>query len=116
MPRKPKQTKEQTKAQPNRSKKRTRKQESGIGNRESVPIDGAMPKSKLQATKLKTQNSKLKTPELTPEQTALIEEFRSRYPFPLDEFQEEAIARLVMDESVMVAAPTGTGKTVLAEF
>src|SRR5437867_1279223 len=46
----------------------------------------------------------------------LIEEFRARYPFPLDPFQEEAIAHLAMDESVMVAAPTGTGKTVVAEF
>src|SRR5215218_7894094 len=46
----------------------------------------------------------------------LIAEFRARYPFPLDQFQEEAIAHLANDESVMVAAPTGTGKTVVAEF
>jgi ATP-dependent RNA helicase HelY len=46
----------------------------------------------------------------------LIEQFKARYPFPLDPFQEEAIAHLANDESVMVAAPTGTGKTVVAEF
>lgn len=46
----------------------------------------------------------------------IIEQFRARYSFPLDPFQEEAIAHLANDESVMVAAPTGTGKTVVAEF
>ncbi len=46
----------------------------------------------------------------------LLQEFRARYPFPLDPFQEEAIAHLAGGESVMVAAPTGTGKTVVAEF
>jgi ATP-dependent RNA helicase HelY len=45
-----------------------------------------------------------------------IAEFRARYPFKLDPFQEEAIAHLAEGESVMVAAPTGTGKTVVAEF
>src|SRR5438552_7304533 len=48
--------------------------------------------------------------------TSLIAEFRSRYPFALDPFQEEAVAHLATGESVMVAAPTGTGKTVVAEF
>jgi ATP-dependent RNA helicase HelY len=46
----------------------------------------------------------------------LIAAFKARYPFPLDHFQEEAIAQLARGESVMVAAPTGTGKTVVAEF
>lgn len=34
----------------------------------------------------------------------------------MDQFQEEAIAQLATGESVMVAAPTGTGKTIVAEF
>ena len=50
------------------------------------------------------------------EAAALIAEFRTRYPFQFDPFQEEAIAHLATGESVMVAAPTGTGKTVVAEF
>src|SRR5205085_3791515 len=38
------------------------------------------------------------------------------YPFPLDPFQLEAIAHLANRQSVMVAAPTGTGKTLVAEY
>jgi len=49
-------------------------------------------------------------------QEDLIARFRERYSFPLDNFQEEAMAVLAAGESVMVAAPTGTGKTVVAEF
>lgn len=45
-----------------------------------------------------------------------IAQFESFYPFTLDEFQRQAIATLLAGDSVMVAAPTGTGKTVLAEF
>src|SRR4051794_16214336 len=45
-----------------------------------------------------------------------IAQFESFYPFTLDDFQREAIATLLAGDSVMVAAPTGTGKTVLAEF
>src|SRR4051812_19545247 len=52
----------------------------------------------------------------TEEEAAMIAEFRARYPFALDPFQEEAIAHLATGESAMVAAPTGTGKTVVAEF
>ncbi|HST04945.1 MAG TPA: DEAD/DEAH box helicase, partial [Chloroflexia bacterium] len=51
-----------------------------------------------------------------PSADPMVAEFRALYPFPLDPFQEEAIAHLAADESVMVAAPTGTGKTVVAEF
>src|ERR687891_433545 len=42
--------------------------------------------------------------------------FADRYPFPLDRFQEDAIRALEGGESVLVAAPTGAGKTVVAEF
>src|SRR5881397_1860841 len=50
------------------------------------------------------------------ESQADIAAFVARYPFPLDDFQLEAIAHLAADRSVMVAAPTGTGKTLVAEF
>jgi ATP-dependent RNA helicase HelY len=44
------------------------------------------------------------------------EAFAARYPFGLDDFQRDAIEVLAGGASVMVAAPTGTGKTVVAEF
>lgn len=47
--------------------------------------------------------------------TSLVR-FRQRYPFALDDFQVRAIQALEADESVLVAAPTGSGKTVVAEF
>ena len=58
------------------------------------------------------------TPETPENQAALdsIETFKARYPFPIDPFQLEAIAHLADDQSVMVAAPTGTGKTLVAEY
>ena len=52
----------------------------------------------------------------TTEHAAVIDQFSALYPFPLDSFQQESIAALVDGESVMVAAPTGTGKTVVAEY
>lgn len=42
--------------------------------------------------------------------------FAARYPFELDAFQMRAIEALDGGESVLVAAPTGSGKTVVAEF
>lgn len=45
-----------------------------------------------------------------------LERFQLRYPFALDDFQVRAIQALDAEESVLVAAPTGSGKTVVAEF
>lgn len=45
-----------------------------------------------------------------------IREFAAHYPFELDRFQVEAIRAYLTEGSVLVAAPTGTGKTVIAEF
>lgn len=45
-----------------------------------------------------------------------LSRFASRYPFALDDFQREALEALNGGESVLVAAPTGAGKTVVAEF
>lgn len=45
-----------------------------------------------------------------------LDAFTARYPFPLDPFQREAIAALAAGRSALVAAPTGTGKTVVAEY
>src|SRR2546425_10091316 len=46
----------------------------------------------------------------------LLEQFRARYPFPLDDFQLEAIRAIEGGQSVIVSAPTGAGKTLGAEF
>ncbi|WP_424319143.1 DEAD/DEAH box helicase [Candidatus Methylomirabilis sp.] len=47
---------------------------------------------------------------------ALVDSFRDRYPFPFDSFQEEAIGLIAEGSSVIVSAPTGAGKTLIAEF
>jgi superfamily II RNA helicase len=46
----------------------------------------------------------------------VFETFRARYPFPLDDFQVEAIRAIHAGQSVIVSAPTGSGKTLVAEF
>jgi ATP-dependent RNA helicase HelY len=51
---------------------------------------------------------------MTPEE--LVGEFTASLPYPLDEFQVDAIRALANGHSVLVAAPTGTGKTVIADF
>jgi len=50
------------------------------------------------------------------ERVELFEQFAKLYPFDLDPFQTEAIDIFLDGDSVMVAAPTGSGKTVVAEF
>ena len=42
--------------------------------------------------------------------------FLATQPFPLDPFQIQAAEHLAAGRSVLVAAPTGTGKTIVAEF
>ncbi len=46
---------------------------------------------------------------------AAIDQFAALYPFSLDDFQREAIRVLLDGESVMVAAPTGTGKALAVD-
>ncbi len=38
------------------------------------------------------------------------------FPFELDDFQKQAIAALNADQSVVVCAPTGSGKTLIGEY
>jgi ATP-dependent RNA helicase HelY len=42
--------------------------------------------------------------------------FRQHYPFELDDFQQRACEALADGRGVLVAAPTGSGKTVVGEF
>jgi ATP-dependent RNA helicase HelY len=46
----------------------------------------------------------------------LVDTFAEGYPFGLDRFQRAGIGALAEDRSVLVAAPTGAGKTVVGEF
>lgn len=46
----------------------------------------------------------------------LVEAFRAGLKFDLDPFQREACSSLEAGRSVLVAAPTGAGKTIVAEF
>jgi ATP-dependent RNA helicase HelY len=45
-----------------------------------------------------------------------LDTFRASYPFGLDPFQDRACRALEAGRSVLVAAPTGAGKTVVGEF
>lgn len=58
------------------------------------------------------------TPEHVPkyDPTATLESPARRYPFTLDPFQAISIACLEAKESVLVAAHTSAGKTVVAEY
>src|SRR5262245_43039765 len=46
----------------------------------------------------------------------LLESFTARYAFPLDPFQRDAIRAIQGGQSVIVSAPTGAGKTLVAEY
>ncbi|WP_411721777.1 DEAD/DEAH box helicase [Mycetocola sp.] len=46
----------------------------------------------------------------------LLDAFRAKQRFDLDPFQLEACASVEAGNSVLVAAPTGAGKTIIAEF
>ncbi len=50
------------------------------------------------------------------ESLALVEQFQEKYPFLFDAYQSDAMTLYAMGSSVLVAAPTGTGKTIVAEF
>ena len=47
---------------------------------------------------------------------SLTQEFSSQFEYPFDEFQTKACNHLEDGKSVLVAAPTGAGKTIVGEF
>lgn len=53
---------------------------------------------------------------ISPDALDLYRSFERRYAFPLDEFQVRAILAQLEGSSVIVSAPTGAGKTLIAEF
>ena len=60
------------------------------------------------AERYKKAKSKAKFPE--------FELFCAELAFPLDDFQEQACRSLESGHGVLVAAPTGAGKTIVGEF
>jgi ATP-dependent RNA helicase HelY len=46
----------------------------------------------------------------------VLHDFAGRYPFPLDEFQLQACRDIEDGRGMLLAAPTGSGKTVVGEF
>ena len=46
----------------------------------------------------------------------ILEAFRASQRFDLDDYQVAACAVVEEGKSVLVAAPTGAGKTIIAEF
>ena len=58
----------------------------------------------------------MRDPALSASDEAFLDAFRRRYPFVLDPFQERAIRLIASGSSVIVSAPTGAGKTLIAEF
>src|SRR5690349_22724187 len=49
-------------------------------------------------------------------QHPVLRGFRALYDFPLDDFQVRACAAIEEGRGVLVAAPTGSGKTIVGEF
>lgn len=45
-----------------------------------------------------------------------IPEFPQLFPYQLDEFQQQAVAALDANQSLVVSAPTGSGKTMVGEY
>ncbi|HKA93403.1 MAG TPA: DEAD/DEAH box helicase [Acidimicrobiia bacterium] len=55
-------------------------------------------------------------PRLRHDPAGRRQQFEATRPFPLDAFQRRALDAIEGGESVVVAAPTGSGKTVVAEY
>ncbi|MDP9325205.1 MAG: DEAD/DEAH box helicase, partial [Candidatus Dormibacteraeota bacterium] len=53
---------------------------------------------------------------LTTDARDLLEAFEKTLPFSLDDFQREAIEKMNSHDGVLVAAPTSSGKTVVADY
>ena len=65
-----------------------------------------------ESTKIPKRRTPRKRAEAALAPIDLIAEFCATYPFPLDDFQRAAIEVLRDGQSVLVAAPTGTGKAL----
>jgi hypothetical protein len=79
------------------------------------PLELAQHQAQLQSNTTRTSWA---TTNLLPirDFNSLIPNPAMKYPFTLDDFQQQAVARLERSESVFVAAHTSAGKTVVAEY
>lgn len=73
---------------------------------------GAEPEPTLPSPAERYAAARRRAEQDTPE----LRRFRDLLDFPLDDFQVEACAALERGSGVLVAAPTGAGKTVVGEF
>lgn len=82
---------------------------------------GARPKRRTRKERAREQARTREVPRPEPvhfstEASFEVQQFAETQPFPLDPYQIEASLHLADGRSVLVAAPTGTGKTVVAEM
>jgi hypothetical protein len=97
--------------------------------RSKKELDSKIPKEEINLNALKLAERQAELQKNTTRKTWAttdllpIDDFHSfipnpalEYPFTLDTFQQQAVARLERNESVFVAAHTSAGKTVVAEY
>jgi ATP-dependent RNA helicase HelY len=65
---------------------------------------------------MSTRAADASRPHAAPHDDPALLRFRALYPFGLDRFQEQACRAILAGRGVLVAAPTGSGKTVVGEF
>ncbi|MEB3198265.1 MAG: DEAD/DEAH box helicase [Candidatus Sericytochromatia bacterium] len=82
-----------------------------------VPVEPPAPQPPLAETLPSAAPRKPAAKRAKPTATGtLIDAFAAQQRFPLDDFQREAMEALLAGRSVLVSAPTGSGKTIVAEF
>src|SRR5689334_20311725 len=101
-------------AAPGSPRRGARRARSPSGRFYSAP--GARPRCAPVLAKCPPLETAPRAARVTVERMDAVERFRTRYSFPLDDFQIEAIRAIEVDQSVIVSAPTGAGKTLIAEF
>eukprot|EP01041_Mallomonas_annulata_P011859 gene11859-24851_t len=99
---------------------------SSMVNGEQIRVDSPMPISDVLNLYMDELKAKRGTPDLVDRLENLVSKhpgievdmdlYRALYSFPLDQFQEDGIKRMIDGNNVIVTTPTGSGKTVVAEL
>ena len=90
---------------------------SGVGEDEPAPIDGLTAELDAELTaRLAAEAGERPAGIVLADPEAAQAQFAARYPFGLDPFQIAGCEALAAGEGVLVAAPTGAGKTIVGEF